>query len=51
MNAKYNIIGLMSGTSLDGLDIVKCTYIKKKNGLLILNIGKQSHTQIIGERD
>jgi len=30
-NLSYNIICLMSGTSLDGLDLVKCNFKKNKN--------------------
>lgn len=36
MNKEYHIIGLMSGTSLDGIDLVKCIFRKKKNWEFIL---------------
>ena len=38
MNKEYHIIGLMSGTSLDGVDIVKCTFLN--NGDWSFNLNK-----------
>ncbi|MAR40095.1 MAG: anhydro-N-acetylmuramic acid kinase [Flavobacteriales bacterium] len=36
MNKEYHIIGLMSGTSLDGIDLVKCIFTKKEKWGFIL---------------
>lgn len=60
--SEYSIIGVMSGTSLDGLDIVKCTFKKHENwnykinkGITIkysekwINILKKLHTKPISE--
>ncbi|MAO71635.1 MAG: anhydro-N-acetylmuramic acid kinase [Flavobacteriales bacterium] len=37
MNKKYHIIGIMSGTSLDGVDIVKCTFVNNGDWSFNLN--------------
>ena len=36
MRKRYEVIGLMSGTSLDGLDLVKCSFVKKEKWLFTL---------------
>ena len=35
---RLTIIGVMSGTSLDGLDLVKCHFIKRKSSIESLNL-------------
>tara|TARA_B110000263_G_scaffold51305_1_gene42951 strand:- start:6821 stop:7888 length:1068 start_codon:yes stop_codon:yes gene_type:complete len=36
---KYSVIGVMSGTSLDGLDIIKCSFTKNDNWQYIIEKG------------
>ena len=42
MQSSYNIIGLMSGTSLDGLDVVACTFRQDDNRWIYDVVATQS---------
>ena len=40
MNVKYRVLGVMSGTSLDGIDLAICTFTKNINWEFIIEKSK-----------
>ena len=40
MNVNYKVLGVMSGTSLDGIDLVISTFTKKEKWLFSINKAK-----------